>query len=246
MSAKYIIRLDDASEFMDYSKWDPFFELFSKYDLKPLIAIIPFNKDPELMKGCRDELFWDKVREWQLKKYLIGMHGYEHVYSVRKRGIIGLNKFSEFAGIPLDKQINMLSKAYRKFLDEGIKTEIFIAPAHSFDTNTIIAIKEATDIKYISDGFFVNPILNYDLKWIPQQLWRPVKKRRGVWTVCYHPETSDNESVRVLDIFLKENINHFTDPLTLEFNSIGLEDIVFSIAMKIFVRFRYSEFIKNI
>jgi hypothetical protein len=238
MSAKYIIRVDDASEYMDYSKWNPFFKLFEKYGIKPIIAVIPFNKDPKLINGDQDEEFWEKVRLWQSKGYRIGLHGFEHLYKTLNSGIIGLNKYSEFAGVQIEKQIKMLEKAYRKFKDEGIKVDIFVAPAHSFDRNTLLALRKATDIKIISDGFFVNPILKDDLKWIPQQLWGPENKSNGIWTICYHPETSCGSTVSLLDNFLKTHNECVVDPFSLEFNNMKFEDIIFSSMMKFYNRLR--------
>jgi hypothetical protein len=228
MAAKYIIRLDDASEYMDYDKWNPYFELFDKYNIKPIIAVIPFNKDPKMIIKNLDNKFWDRVRLWQQKEYRIALHGYEHLYTNPNSGIIGLNKFSEFAGVPLRKQIEMLTKASKKFEDERIETNIFVSPAHSFDINTLIALKQATCIKYISDGFFLNPIQKDGFNWIPQQLWEPKIKSKGVWTICYHPETSDNSVISSLEFFLRNHSKYIVDPLSLDFKHIKFEDILFT------------------
>jgi hypothetical protein len=238
MSAKYIIRLDDASEFMDFNKWNPFFEILDKFNVKPIIAVIPFNKDPKLAVRSCDIEFWNKVRHWQQKEYRIALHGYEHLYSNSNPGIIGMNKYSEFAGVSLEKQSEMLLKAYRKFEDEGINTEIFVAPAHSFDKNTLISLRMVTNIKYISDGFFLNPVIKYNLKWIPQQLWSPKKKLRGVWTICYHPESSDVNLLNLLDLFLKNNSSYVIDPFTLDFNKIKCEDFLYSHYMGFYMKLR--------
>ncbi len=231
--AKYIIRLDDASEFMNHVKWNAFLNLIERYQIKPIIAVIPFNKDPKMVNDKPDLFFWDRVRDWQNKGYIIGMHGYKHLYTNNNSGIVGINKFSEFAGIHLEKQIEMLAKAFNKFEEESIKTEIFVAPAHSFDLNTLKALKKATNLKYISDGFFVNPIRKNGFKWIPQQLWGPEIKSKGVWTICYHPETSSNSDIVSLECFIRDQAKNIVDPISLEFNRIKLEDILFSVHMKI-------------
>jgi hypothetical protein len=238
MSARYIIRLDDASEYMDHSKWDPFFELFDKYKIKPIIAIIPFNRDPKMTNKKPDENFWDRARNWQMRDYRIAMHGYEHMYSNLNGGIIGLNKYSEFAGVPFEKQMEMIGKAYNKFEDEKLKPDIFVAPAHSFDRNTLKALKTIGKINCLSDGFFVNPVIIDGLKWIPQQLWGPEKKSKGVWTICFHPETSDNSVVNSLDFFLKDNFESFEDPYSLEFHKRKFEDFVYSMYMKFYMKVR--------
>ena len=245
MPARYIIRFDDASEYMNYRKWDPFFELIEQYGVKPIVAVIPFNNDPIFLKRSRDDKFWDTVRMWQVKGYHIGIHGFEYLYRNHNRGILGINKYSEFAGVPLERQKEMISKAYTKFKDEGIHAEIFVAPAHSFDKNTLRAIREVPGIKYISDGYFINPIIRNGLYWIPQQLWSPVEKRKGVWTICYHPETSNDSSLKILKEFLESNRSSIADPLSLEFRSMGIADYVFSVLMKIYYKFRSGNYLKK-
>lgn len=44
----YILRLDDASEYMDVDKWQRMETLLDKYNIKPLVGIIPDNQDPSL------------------------------------------------------------------------------------------------------------------------------------------------------------------------------------------------------
>lgn len=42
---RYIIRLDDASEIMNVSAWERIEELLDNYNIKPIVGIIPNNKD---------------------------------------------------------------------------------------------------------------------------------------------------------------------------------------------------------
>jgi len=236
MKAKYVIRLDDASEYMNYAKWNPFFELFDKYNIKPIIAVIPFNKDPKMVNSNPDTLFWENVRMWQAKGYRIALHGFEHLYSNAKSGIIGLNKYTEFAGVPFEKQCLMLEQGFKKFMAENVTTEIFVAPAHSFDHNTLEALKKVTGISIISDGYFINPVKKDGFNWIPQQLWSPKIKEKGLWTICYHPETSDGTIIADLEKFLKNNSALIVDPLSLEFGKIKTEDLLFTLTMKMKIR----------
>ena len=41
----YLVRLDDASEYMDIEKWKIVEGILDKYQIKPLVGIIPDNKD---------------------------------------------------------------------------------------------------------------------------------------------------------------------------------------------------------
>ena len=241
--AKYILRLDDASGYMDSSRWEPFFGLADRYCIKPIVGVIPFNRDPKLTTRSLDEHFWDKVRTWQGKGYLIGMHGYEHLYVTRNGGILGKSDKSEFAGLPLDEQKSKLAAAFGKFKDERVTVSVFVAPSHSFDRNTLLAIHEVTGIRIISDGFFINPVIKNGFRWIPQQLWGPKEKKRGVWTICCHPETSDASILSSLEIFLKDHHNEFTDPSDLEFGRMKSEDFLYSGYM--LLRNRTCRFVKR-
>lgn len=227
MSAQYVFRLDDASEYMDYEKWNRYFELFDLYNIKPVIAVIPFNRDPKLINRKPDIHFWEKVRHWQSKGYRIALHGYEHIYATKNSGILGINRRSEFAGIDYLKQKKMITESYKKFEDESINVDIFVAPAHSFDRNTLKALESVTHIRYISDGFFLNPVKIGKFKWIPQQLWEPKNKSKGTWTICLHPETEEKQTFSELSKFIKEKSGKVKDPLTLTFSSLKLYDILF-------------------
>ncbi len=67
---RYIIRLDDASEIMNVSTWERIEELLDNYNIKPIVGIIPNNKDTllnKMFKNQKDAKFWDKARKWQDK-----------------------------------------------------------------------------------------------------------------------------------------------------------------------------------
>ena len=61
---RYIIRLDDASEIMNVSTWERIEELLDNYNIKPIVGIIPNNKDTllnKMFKNQKDAKFWDKA-----------------------------------------------------------------------------------------------------------------------------------------------------------------------------------------
>ena len=39
--SQYILRLDDASDYMDVKKWQRMEELLDRYGIKPLVGVIP-------------------------------------------------------------------------------------------------------------------------------------------------------------------------------------------------------------
>jgi hypothetical protein len=199
---------------MDSRKWDMFESLFDELDIKPIIAVIPNNKDSDMLYEQEDKFFWDKVRRWQSKGWHIALHGYEHLYETKNSGIVPINQNSEFAGVDLAKQKMKISNGWDIFKKEHINAKIWIAPAHTFDENTIKALLSKTDIKIISDGFSFFPFWNHNILWIPQQLWRFKKKIfPGIYTICYHPNITSVSDIQKELILLKENRNSIIDDI---------------------------------
>lgn len=79
--AKYIFRIDDICPEMDWQRFEKLINIFNKYGVKPLLAVIPDNQDSSLKKQSPIPDFWEKVRDWQNKNYIVGMHGYTHQYA---------------------------------------------------------------------------------------------------------------------------------------------------------------------
>jgi len=195
MSAKFIVRLDDACPTMDHDKWSYLENLFDEFNIKPLIAVIPDNTDESLIRKEFDSLFWNKVSSWQKKGWAIGLHGYKHdMHSTNAKQILPFYKRSEFSGLPLKEQSLKIRKGYEIFHNNGIKPSVWIAPAHCFDKTTLKALSTETSIKIISDGIAFNQYYKDNFYWIPQQLWSFKEKKYGLWTVCLHPNSmSKNE-----------------------------------------------------
>lgn len=43
--SQYLLRMDDASDYMDAEKWQRMEELLDRYGIKPLVGVIPDNRD---------------------------------------------------------------------------------------------------------------------------------------------------------------------------------------------------------
>lgn len=213
MQVGYIIRLDDACPTMDKQKWDKMQDILDKYGIKPIVAIVPDNKDLELIIDKYDKDFWHKAQQWQGSGWHIALHGYDHVYTTKKSGLVPMNNNSEFAGISLEEQINKIKKGMQIFKEKGIKTNIWVAPSHTFDENTLRALRSETDIEMISDGIAYYPYTEKGFFWIPQQLWGFEEKKYGIWTICLHPNTMKNEDFKQMDIFLQKNKNYFINDM---------------------------------
>ena len=184
--ARYLIRFDDICETMSWSVWDAVESVLRDYDVKPIVAVIPRNRDPHLKIEPPRPDFWDRVRAWKTLGWAIGMHGYEHLYVSPSSGIVGLQPRSEFAGLPATLQREKLERGLAVFHAEGIHPDVWVAPSHSFDRSTVSILNEL-GIRHISDGLFVNPRIDRDgVMWIPQQFWRFRWAPVGVWTVCFH------------------------------------------------------------
>ena len=196
MDAKFLLRLDDACPTMDMAKWSRLEKMFDALNIKPIVAVVPDNKDLKLNVGDFDGLFWDKVRRWQNKGWTVAMHGYQHLmHFTDSKLILPYYKRSEFAGLIYEEQAKKIKEAWEIFLSQGISPIVWIAPAHCFDLITLKAIKNETSIEIISDGIAFQPYYENDFYWLPQQLWDLKEKKTGIWTVCLHPNMMSNSDI---------------------------------------------------
>jgi len=241
MSAKYLIRLDDACPTMDRGKWDRIEQILDKYNIKPIVAVIPNNEDPKQQIDEPDPAFWEKVRTWQAKGWDIALHGYNHVYTVfNNGGLVPINKKSEFAGLPYEVQEEKIKTGISIFRQHGIEPKIWVAPSHTFDRNTLKALKNNTDIEFISEGIALNPYKHYGFTWIPAQLWGFKNYKFGTRTICLHPNTITENTVQCLINGLDANLKNIIKvPDILKVNSHRtLQDRIASLLF--FLRLKYK------
>jgi predicted deacetylase len=222
---QYLIRLDDLCPTNNLSKWNRFFDLFDHYGIKPIVAVIPANEDTKLsVCGPYNPHYWSLVRGLQIKGYWIGLHGYQHRYCTKNSGIFKQNPRSEFSGLPLKQQAQKIAAAAAIFKQEGVRTTLFVAPAHSFDYNTLKAIEGYSDVSYISDGLLPYPYTRFNFKWIPVQLAEAEVKRKGTWTFNYHPETCSDRMFKNLEQFIAKYHQHFVGFSDLTYKKYQLKD----------------------
>ncbi|WP_371363041.1 DUF2334 domain-containing protein [Sporomusa rhizae] len=203
MKANYLIRFDDICPTMNWTVWDEIEEILYAEKIRPILAVIPDNKDNKLIFTKPYKEFWNRVRSWQDSGWGIALHGYQHLYSTTNAGLMGINKRSEFAGLSYQIQEYKIKKALEVFENEGVNCNLWIAPAHSFDRNTIKVLSKA-GIQNISDGFALFPYFKYNMFWIPQQLWDFIPMHFGTWTVCYHHNNWKPRDIRQFRFHLKE------------------------------------------
>lgn len=205
--SRYFFRLDDIAPNMNWDKFNFIILLFRRYNIKPLLAVIPDNKDPELLKYPANSDFWRIIKELNQDGWTIGQHGFEHLYKTGNGGVLKINKKGEFAGIDFETQRQMTENG-KKILEEKLgEINIFVAPAHSFDKNTIRALL-TNNIKILSDGIALWPFKKYGIIWLPQITWRPRRFPLGFLTFTLHTNTMNSADFDNLNKFIIKNQNH--------------------------------------
>ena len=220
---KYLIRLDDACPYMDRAKWQRMENILDKYGVKPLVGIIPANADPKTMIELEDPTFWEKAHLWERKGWQIALHGYDHV-CISDGGMKGLNPFwrrSEFAGLPLEQQREKISNGYAILKEHSFEPKYFFAPSHTFDENTLEALRKETGIRIISDTIARYPYKKGDFVFIPQISGHCVKMSlTGIYTFCFHPNTMNDSAFVALEYFLERYRDHLTDFESINFATV--------------------------
>lgn len=235
MTARYLIRFDDVCPSMDWEIWDQVEAMLIEKDISPLLAVVPDNRDPYLEIDSPRPDFWDRVREWQARGWTIALHGFQHVYESEDTGVIGINPFSEFAGLSEQAQQAKIDRALEIFRRENVRVDGWVAPGHSFDQVTVKVLSEQ-GVGLVSDGFFLGPRRRWSMAWLPQQIWRFRSFPFGVWTVCYHHNLFDEQGVadfaRDLSAYRDRIIAIKDLPPFESWGRYGLFDSLFSLMWK--------------
>ena len=220
MNRKIAVRMDDITPDMDWDNFIFFQRLFEKAGITPLLGIVPENRDPKLRCMPAREDFYEVLKSLEDKGYSLAMHGFHHVYTSKRGGIFPLNDYSEFAGLSYDKQKKMLLHGRDKLKQHGIVTDIFMAPAHSYDHNTLRALKE-TGFTKITDGFGKKPYLYKGITFYPIsfRLSHSLRQKDGVTTMVIHANTvTEEDKERYIRIFREygKNMISYSEYLRME------------------------------
>jgi predicted deacetylase len=204
VSAKFVIRFDDISPEMSWTKFQVFEDLAKSLGLQYLVGVIPNCQDESLRIERIKFNFWDKIREWKNLGWTIAQHGYSHQYVNHSSGILGISSNSEFSELPLSLQLDTLKKGKIILEEQEIWEPVFMAPSHSFDINTLEALT-LLDFKYITDGYGVYPYRMGNLIALPQLFSKPFNFGFGIYTICIHTNTiTSKESNRIVK-FIETN-----------------------------------------
>lgn len=197
---KISIRMDDITPDMDWAKFLRFKALCDQYAVRPLIGVVPDNRDPNLHINAPGTApvsdFWQYVRQLQQDGWCVAQHGVTHCYTTSRMGCFPLNHFSEFAGMPYREQYEALKRGKSIFLDHGITTDLFMAPAHSFDRNTIKALQKL-GFRRMTDGFGKHPYIRWGMIFYPisyrQSSALRDRKVEGYTTFVVHTNTMGDD-----------------------------------------------------
>ncbi|HOJ10481.1 MAG TPA: DUF2334 domain-containing protein [Clostridiales bacterium] len=215
----YLIRLDDACPYYDVEKWQHVEGILDMYKIKPIVAVIPKCQDKMFVNQYQyNDLFWDKARHWQDKGWTIALHGYNHVYTnMNAKGLNPINNFSEFVGLSYEEQCEKIYNGVKIMNDHGLHPKCFVAPAHSFDTNTLIALKNVSCIRVISDTVANDIYYKHEMLFIPQQCGSFIRMPLKIITCCYHPNAMQAKDIHALENVLAKYKDKFTNFDSLKF-----------------------------
>ena len=205
---RYIIRIDDFSQRMDYENFLRLEALLDKHHVKAIVAVVPKQVDKDFNKFQRvdEKEYAKKLNELTNKGWKIALHGYNHTdWGKKGKSIVPVHEESEFTGRLYREQYQDLKNG-KETLEEtaGIEIDTFIAPYHTFDSTTLKALK-AVNIYKLSDGWTIYPFYIDEVLFIPQQICEPIWYPFGVHTICLHPQTMTPSLYKKLDLFIEHN-----------------------------------------
>ena len=202
-----LIRIDDVCENMDWKLMEKLEILFDKYSIKPVLGIIPNNKDEQFLSFPRNDKFWDQTRKWQAKGWEIVQHGYTHIYDhlcKDKKDYFRYGGGSEFYGHTLEVQELRIRNGLEKFRKEKIKIRSFFAPNQTYDENTFLALKNC-GIKEVIDGYGLMPYTEKNMKFIPQLFEKVVMLPYGIQSTKLHLHNWKEEDFKNFENFIMKN-----------------------------------------
>ncbi|MCR4762382.1 MAG: DUF2334 domain-containing protein [Lachnospiraceae bacterium] len=205
------VRLDDIAPAMCWDRFERMTALLDRYQAKPLLGVIPDCTDEKLLNGegvttVPAEEFAGRIREFRSQGAEVAMHGVHHVYTTQDGGIFPLNRKSEFAGLPYEEQEKLLQEGVRRMEELGLATDIFMAPSHSYDENTLKALK-ACGFRRVTDGFGSDPYRYRELTFYPitrSQKQAVQSKTEGTATLVYHVNSMTEEDFARVEALFSE------------------------------------------
>jgi len=201
-----LIRMDDIAHNMNWKLIYRCEELFDKFNIKPLLGVIPENQDPELLKYQRLDNFWNEVKRWKKKGWEISMHGYNHLYKTEtnQRDLFSYGGKSEFFGLSYDTQYKMISSGLNIFKKNNLEIRSFFAPNHTYDLQTIEALKN-NNIKYVIDGNGLFPFRKHGMSYFPQLFYKEIMLPIGIQSTQLHINYWNEDYFKGFKSFIEKN-----------------------------------------
>jgi len=180
MSAEYLVRFDDMCPTMRWSVWERIEPILIERLVRPVLAVVPENRDPDLRIDDPRPDFWDRVRGWHARGWTIAL---QPGGRSRGSGRAGGGARGDLVGRPEPAQREALGAAVDTLTKQGVAPSAFAASHRSYDRVTLALLREF-GITTVIGGHSLFPYRDRDgMVWVPQQLDAFERKARGVWTV---------------------------------------------------------------
>ena len=228
MLSKFIIRFDDISPGMAWSKFSAFDALAAELDIPLLVGVVPHCLDPALAVEPVRHDFWDVVRAWSARGWTIAQHGYPHQYVTRNPGILKIGPDSELAGLSYKQQFAKLDTGKNILVQQGVWQPVFMAPSHSLDEVTLQVLKEL-EFSSLTDGYGIYPYKIDSLTAVPQLIEVPMHFGFGVYTICLHVNQMSQAQILNALRFMrvhKKQIISFEEALAISCPIPGVASII--------------------
>ena len=207
---KYLFRVDDISEFMRFDRFKKLRKIFIKYNIKPVLAVIPKNEHKKIMfEHKKRKYLVEELKYLEKKGWIIAQHGHTHEL-IGNGGLLNINNFGEFGGLSFKEQAKKISEGKKILEKEGFSPKIFIAPAHSFDKSTLKILKKH-GMTLINDGIGLYPFQRDGFLFLPQITWQVRTFPLGMITIGLHPHELKDKDLLKIEKFIKKNRKNITD-----------------------------------
>lgn len=228
-----LVRLDDICETMNFANFKRMTNLLDKYNIKPLLGIVPDNKDKKLCVEVVNSGYKEIIDECISKGYSIAMHGVYHVYDSTSKGLVTNRPKSEFSGKSYITQFELLKYGMDVLQQKGFSTDIFFAPGHSYDRTTIKALRNV-GIRIVSDGRSLSSYVRNGILFIPVRCFgTDIKPCKGITTLCFHTNTMSEHDFISFEAYIKKNLGMFCD--FSEIKALKEANIIISIIQEKFI-----------
>lgn len=248
--ADYVFRLDDICPNMNWQNFCRIRDIFIERGIRPVLGVIPDNKDSFLVKQSSfhdvpENLFWQEIKKLQDdNKWVVALHGFNHLYVNNNSGILHINKRSEFAGLNHELQAKKIREGKAILESRGLKIKVFMAPSHSFDWETVEALKD-NSIFNVTDGISAFPYMKKGIMFVPNVLSWPKRKRVGIYTVCFHVNEWNDDMFEKLEKVLDNEWLHAIDyPFEFHESNTKYKIVNIIVKMEYFLR-RIASFVKH-